>query len=83
MTKTLRFSQDIEIGTKISHLVVYRFVDVNSDYVYECVIDNEERFQVAKGYQGEWYDYDNGNITNISELLGEVIDKNEDVPRAS
>jgi hypothetical protein len=83
MSKTFRFSQDIEIGTKVSHLVVYRFVDDNSDYVYECVIDNEEHFQIAKGYQGEWYDYDHGNVTNISERLGAVIDKNEDVPQAS
>lgn len=75
MSKIFLFSKAIEIGTKVSTLDVYKYSGHNSETVYECIIDKEETFEIAKGHQGEWYDYESGNITNISELLGNLINE--------
>ena len=73
------FECDFEIGNKTSHLKVYKDLNNASDIMYLCLIDNdEEPFYFVKCETGEWSDA-YGGVTNLSEKIGDIIEKNHDV----
>ncbi len=82
MKGKILFKGNFEIENQLSQIEVYLLYNNQQDVRYRCVINKKISYEVSKGFEGEWFDSEDGSITNISEKLGNIIDENYDAPNA-
>ena len=58
--KRFLFEECIDIGFEGAQIKVYRLpIDIYSNS-YECVIDTDESLEIARDYDGRWFDHQSG-----------------------
>ena len=75
MAKIFLFEQFFKFGLGKQFLQVYRNNDDQGDIKYDCIIDMTDEMQLVKLDDGTWWDLNSG-YTNLSEIIGQIIDKN-------
>ena len=62
-------------GQQRRHLEVYEAQTTASDMHYYCKIDNDIEVALLKNEQGKWIDVEESAPTNLSEIIGPLIEK--------
>ena len=62
-------------GDKNHHLEVYEAQTTATDMHYYCKIDNDLEVSLLKNEQGKWIDVEEYAPTDLSKIIGPLIDK--------
>jgi hypothetical protein len=72
------FETNFQEGQQRRHLEVYEAQTTASDMHYYCKIDNDIEVALLKNEQGKWIDVEESAPTNLSEIIGPLIEKHTD-----
>ena len=72
------FETNFQDGQQRRHLEVYEAQTTASDMHYYCKIDNDIEVALLKNEQGKWIDVEESAPTNLSEIIGPLIEKHTD-----
>lgn len=62
---------------KTHHLEVYEAQTTASDMHYYCKIDNDIEIALLKNEQGQWIDVEQYAPTDLSQIMGPLIDQHK------
>jgi len=72
------FETNFQDGKQTRHLEVYEAQTTANDMHYYCKIDNDIEVALLKNEQGKWIDVEEYAPTDLSQIIGPLIDKHAD-----
>ena len=69
------FQTNFSEGQQQHHLEVYEAQTTATELHYYCKIDNDTELALMKNEQGQWIDIEESGPTELSKLIGPLIDE--------